>query len=75
MESIIYENQQEYYSAISASNDVGESTAFIEFMLSFIKATLIEALGMSDGMSDAAQNKSVIRWSKIEDYLKHISSS
>ena len=70
VESIIYENQQGYYAAINSSNDVGESTVFIEFMLSAIKASLIEALDMSDGMSDAEQDKSVTRWSKIEDYLK-----
>ena len=39
-------------------------------MLSTIKASLIEAVDMSDGMSDAEQDKSVTRWSKIEDYLK-----
>ena len=39
-------------------------------MLSTIKASLIEALDMSDGMSDAEQDKYVIQWSKIEEYLK-----
>ena len=37
VESIIHDHQQEYYDAINASNDAGESTAFIEFMLSPIK--------------------------------------
>ena len=42
----------------------------LEFMLSAIKASLIEVINVSDGMSDAEQDKSVTRWSKIEDYLK-----
>ncbi len=39
-------------------------------MLTALKALLIETLDMSDGVSDAEQDKSVTRWSKIEDYLK-----
>lgn len=41
VESIIHDRQQEYYEAINASNGAGESTVFIEFMLSAIKASLI----------------------------------
>ena len=52
VESMIYANQAEYYAAINASNDAAESTVFIEFMLSAIKASLIDALKMSDVMSD-----------------------
>lgn len=44
IESIIHENQSEYYNAINTSNDEGESTIFIEFMLHVIKAALIEAI-------------------------------
>ena len=57
VESIIHDRQQEYYNAINASNDAGESTAFIEFMLSAIKASLIEATEMSDDMSDEKLDK------------------
>ena len=42
VESIIHERQQEYYAAINASNDARESTVFIEFMLSSIKASAHE---------------------------------
>ena len=52
VESIIHDRQQEYYDAINASNDAGESTVFIEFMLSAIKASLIDAINTSDKMSD-----------------------
>lgn len=70
VESIIHANQQEYYAAINASNDAGESTVFIEFMLSAIKASLIEVIGASDVMSDGLIDKTAFRRSKIEAYLK-----
>ena len=43
VESVIHDRQSEYYGAINASNNSGESTAFIEFMLSAIKAAVLEA--------------------------------
>ena len=70
VESIIHANQQDYYAAINAASDAGESTVFIEFMLSAIKASLIEAINASDEMSDDVMDKAAIRWSKIEGYLK-----
>ena len=70
MESIIHDRQQEYYDAINASNDAGESTVFIEFMLSAIKASLMDAVNASDGMSDGKVDKATLRWSKIQEYLK-----
>lgn len=66
---MIYARQQEYYAAINVSNDAGESTVFIEFMLSAIKASLIDAIRTSDTLSDGAMDKAVMRWKKIEDYL------
>lgn len=74
VESIIHERQQDYYRAINRSNAAGESTAFLEFMLSAIKASLIEAIGVSDGMSDApggdAPGSFARRRGLIEGYLK-----
>ena len=70
VESIIHDRQQEYYKAINASNDAGESTVFIEFMLSAIKASLIEAIRTSDEMSDEKTDKATLRWNKIDTYLK-----
>lgn len=70
IESIIHDRQQEYYDAISASNAAGESTVFIEFMLSAIKASLIEAISMSDEMSDGKMDKAAFRWNKIQEYLQ-----
>ena len=70
VESIVHERQQEYYEAINTSNDAGESTVFIEFMLSAIKASLIDAINTSDEMSDGAMDKAAMRWKQIEDFLK-----
>ena len=70
VESIIHDRQQEYYNAINASNDAGESTAFIEFMLSAIKASLIDATKMSDDMSDEKTDKKTLRLKKIEQFLR-----
>ncbi len=70
VESIIHDRQQEYYNAINASNNAGESTAFIEFMLSAIRASLIEAIKMSDDMSDEKTDKKTLRLKKIEQFLQ-----
>ena len=69
VESIIHARQQAYYDAINASNEAGESTAFVEFMLSAIQASLIEAVEMSDVMRDGKPDKASLRWNKIRSYL------
>ena len=69
VESIIHARQQAYYDAINASNEAGESTAFVEFMLSAIQASLIEAVEMSDVMRDGRPDKASLRWNKIRSYL------
>lgn len=70
VESMIHARQPEYYVAINASNDAGESTEFIEFMLSAIKASLIDAIYTSDEMSDGAMDKAAMRWRQIEKFLE-----
>lgn len=70
VESIIHDRQREYYDAINASNNAGESTVFIEFMLSAIKASLMDAIDTSDEMSDVKMDKATLRWNKIQEYLK-----
>lgn len=70
VESTIHDRQPEYYAAINSSNDAGESTVFIEFMLSAIKASLIESINMSDKMSVGKMDKATLRWRKIEEFLK-----
>ena len=61
VESIIHDCQQEYYDAINTSNDAGESTLFIEFMLSAIKTSLMDVICMSDEMSDGKVYKATLR--------------
>ena len=68
VESIIHD--QEYYEAINASNDAGESTVFIEFMLSVIKASLINVISASDEMSYGKMDKAALCWNKIQEHLK-----
>ena len=70
VESIIHDRQEAYYAAINASNATGESTVFIEFMLSAIKASLMDAICVSDEMSDASMDKATMRWKQIENFLE-----
>jgi len=70
VESMIHAHQKEYYAAINTSNAAGESTVFIEFMLSTIKASLIDAISTSDEMGDGAMDKAMMRWKQIEKFLE-----
>ena len=70
VESMIHAHQKEYYAAINASNAAGDSTVFIEFMLSTIKASLIDAINTSDEMGDGAMDKATMRWKQIEKFLE-----
>lgn len=68
IESIIHDNQQEYYNAINKSNSMGESTVFIEFMLSVIKQALLEVKEIPAVISP--NNKTSVRLLKILDFLE-----
>ena len=68
VESIIHDRQEEYYAAINRSNYEGESTAFIEFMLSAIQEALIEAVQTSGAAESMTTDE--LRWYKIERFLK-----
>lgn len=70
VESIIHDRQNEYYEAINSSNEAGESTEFIEFMLSAIKAALLEA---AETETPAAGRKTLSeerKWKAAEKYLQ-----
>ncbi len=64
VESIIHDRQQEYYAAINASNAEGESTRFIEFMLSAIRTTLEQAAGTMP------TDKAADRWAVLLHFLQ-----
>lgn len=67
IESIIHDNQREYYNSINISNAHGQSTAFIEFMLPVIKQALHEA---EPPKKTVEPNKNDIRVDKIYEFLK-----
>ena len=68
VESIIHDRQDEYYAAINRSNYEGESTAFIEFMLSAIQEALTEAVQTSGVAKTMTTDQ--LRWYKIQKFLK-----
>ena len=68
VESIIHDRQDEYYASINRSNYEGESTTFIEFMLSAIKEALMEAVQTSGAAENMTTDE--LRWYKIERFLK-----
>ena len=68
VESIIHDRQDEYYAAINRSNYEGESTAFIEFMLSAIQEALTEATQTSGAAETMTTDQ--LRWYKIQKFLK-----
>lgn len=68
IESIIHDRQEEYYDAINRSNFEGESTAFIAFMMSAIKAALMEAVQTSGAA--AGMTTEELRWYQIACHLK-----
>jgi Fic family protein len=68
VESIIHDRQDEYYAAINRSNYEGESTAFIEFMLSAIQEALTEAVQTAGAAETMTTDQ--LRWYKIQQFLK-----
>lgn len=68
VESIIHDRQDEYYQAINESNDKGDSTVFIEFMLSAIKDALLETID-DNNLVKKNTDKNDYRWNIISDFL------
>lgn len=69
VESIIHDRQQEYYNAINSSNVSGESTVFVEFMLSAIKTALSEASGIKEKPLGKNAQNAILRQHFIRNYL------
>ena len=59
VEDMVYSNQQQYYDAITASTNAGQSGPFIDFMLSEIYKTLKSHQGepLQDKVADKVANK------------------
>lgn len=72
VETLIYENQMEYYRVLNQSNTDGESTVFVEFMLQMIRDSLYEIVKnqedkqrKNDGVNDGVNKKDLDTESKI----------
>lgn len=63
VETLVHENQDEYYEAIQLSNNAGESTVFVEFMLRMIRDALKELVDNQNSKSDVSGNvaRNVVR--------------
>lgn len=63
VETLVKERQEEYYDALAGSDEQGDSTHFIEFMLGMISHTLDDALasgndvGINDGINVGITNE------------------
>ena len=57
IETLIQKKQKEYYKAINLSNNIGESTPFITFILEIIKETLEEFQKNDEKMTDIMADK------------------
>ena len=53
---MIHENQEGYYNAINASNNAGESTIFVEFMLRLIYDMLKEIVANQSTRTNVGSN-------------------
>lgn len=76
VESLVRERQKAYYAALAASDDAGDSTAFIEFMLRCIRdglAGLAKEFRMAsptpEDRLEAAKNEFGARWFGRKEYL------
>lgn len=58
IETLIHEQQEDYYEAINAANTDGESTVFVKFMLEIIKQALTE-LTQNVAQDEKKENESV----------------
>ena len=58
IETLIHEQQEDYYEAINAANTDGESTVFVKFMLEIIKQALTE-LTQNVAKDEKKENESV----------------
>jgi Fic family protein len=78
VESIIHDRQSAYYAAINAANQAANSTDFIFFMLSAIKAALLEAQETNTGLQTSSEGTAVDtrlhspegRWIVVQAYLR-----
>ena len=73
IESLIYENQDEYYKAIEYSTEIGSSIPFIEFMLKVILETLNTPQVTPQATPQDEREKKIIEFCQIPRSRKEIS--
>lgn len=61
VESIVKERQEKYYEALATSDNTGQSTAFVEFMLEVIKEALEELLNSQNVTLTTSDRLSVFK--------------
>lgn len=67
IETLIHEQQEEYYKVINAANTDGESTVFVQFMLEIIKKTLEE---LKQNFTEKAKKNNGTVQDKLLELLK-----
>lgn len=78
IESLVHDRQETYYEALDASNRAGQCTRFVEFMLTIIRDSLLEAKvsvsnvtdKMTDNVTDKMNDIEGLRWRHIKSYLQ-----
>ena len=70
VETLIKEHQADYYRALVASDNVGESTAFIEFMLTLILNTIEEIIKSQKKVTAKVTVRVTVNQQKIIDIVK-----
>jgi len=73
IESLIYENQEEYYKAIEDSTEIGNSTPFIGFMLKIILDTLNTPQAIPQATPQDEKEEKIVEFCKIPRSRKEIS--
>ena len=71
VETLIKENQAEYYNALNVSDTNADSTLFIEFMLSLILRTIDEIIANENRVNVKVKVKVNVNQQKILDELKN----
>ena len=70
VETLVKENQKEYYSVLGVSDSAASSTKFIEFMLSLIINTIEEIIKAEEKVPKMVTIKVTINQQKIIDVIK-----
>lgn len=72
VETLIKENQKEYYNVLGASDSAANSTKFIEFMLSLILNTIEEIIETEKKVTQKVTVKVTKNQQKIIDTIKNL---